>query len=99
MARGISLPYRYELLIRSPVFKLLRKKFRTLLSIDPRWAYRFLKKRAIHLLGFYWSRLLGRTYWDAEIEEVTVRFAFFSPYHHRIAHKFHQGEFERTALL
>jgi len=33
------------------------------------------------------------------IDDVTLRFAFFTPYHQNIAQKFHDGEFEKTALL
>jgi FkbM family methyltransferase len=77
----------------------IRKKIKTLLSIDPQWAYRFLKKRGMHHIKFYWSHLLGRKYWDVIIDDVTLRFAFFTPYHQNIAQKFHDGEFEKTALL
>jgi FkbM family methyltransferase len=77
----------------------IRKKFKTLLSIDPKWAYRFLRKRATHQMTFLWSRLIGRRYWDADVVGVPLRFVFFSPYHHRIAYFFHQGSYERSALL
>ena len=76
----------------------LKKKTKTLLSIDRRWAYRFLKKRATHRIDFYWSRISGRKYWDADIDGINLKFAFFTPYHHRIAHIFHDGGFEREAL-
>jgi FkbM family methyltransferase len=77
----------------------IRKKIRTLLSIDPEWAYGFLKKRGKHHVKFYWSRLLGRKYWDVTIDGVTLHFVFFTPYHQNIAQKFHDGEFEKSALL
>jgi FkbM family methyltransferase len=78
---------------------IIAKKIKTILSIDPKWAYRFLKKRAVHRISFYWSRLIGRKYWDANIDGIVLRFAFFAPYQHRIAYRFHKGElFEWTAL-
>jgi FkbM family methyltransferase len=74
------------------------KKLKTLRSIDPQWAYRFLKKRAGHQIEFAWARLIGRRHWDANINGTIVRVGFFTPYHQKIAHILHYGVHEAKVL-
>src|SRR5258705_275704 len=76
----------------------LAKKLRTISSIDPRWAYKFLRKRTGHYVSYMFSRLSGRTYWEVPIEGVNVRLVFFTPYHHRIAHLLSQNLHEAKVL-
>src|SRR3989344_1694295 len=73
------------------------QKLRTVLSVDPRWAFRHLKNPSVR--SFYWARLTRRTYYDADIESFPMRFAFFSHVQHKIARELSNRNLWEPSLL
>ena len=77
--------------------KNIVKNIRQLFFIDVAWALRFLRKPTSR--HYYWSRLIGRKYWDADILGFTLRFMFLTPYQHHVAYQLHRGNLFEPLIL
>jgi len=58
-------------------------KLKTLFTMDYGWAVRFVWKRSWQRIGYYQSKIVGRTYW---VNPYGVKLGFLTPYHHSISH-------------
>lgn len=76
----------------------LSKKINTMLTMDYGWAWKFGKKHAYKKITYARSKILGKKYWDAEIDGLNYKLSFSHPYHHLVAHEYHQGLFEQSLL-
>jgi FkbM family methyltransferase len=79
--------------------KNLVRKFSALLSIDPKWAYRFFRKRLDHQIAFRIAKMCGVQSYPLHVGDITVDLYFHAPYHHARAKAFAAGEWEETPLL
>jgi FkbM family methyltransferase len=79
------------------MYTLLRK-IKTLFTMDYGWAWKFYKKHSYKKISYTLSRISGRKYWDATIDGLDYKLSFSHPYHHLIAHEYHQGLFEQNLL-
>lgn len=70
-------------------------KFRTIFTMDYRWAARFLWKRISQRIRYYRSKLSERKYW---MNPYGVKLGFLTPYHHSIAHAHSQLNHEPEVI-
>src|SRR5436309_283093 len=79
--------------------KTITKKFKTLLSINWRVTYRFLKKRLIHQISFRSAQISGIRSYPVRIGDLTIELYFHAPYHHARAKAFSLGQWDELSLL
>ncbi len=60
-------------------------KLKTLLSLNPRATYKFLKKRGRFLVSFYFSKWMGRTHWALNVEGLEIKLGWITAYQHAFA--------------
>jgi FkbM family methyltransferase len=74
------------------------KKIRTLITVDKRWLFRYMRKYTQQNMAFFTARVTGRRYWEVTEDGVTIKLGFFTPYHQAIAKQQHDQIYERQVM-
>ncbi len=77
----------------------IAKKFKTLLAIDPKWAYRLFRKRLRHQIDYRFAKWRGVRSYPLQVGDITVDLYYHAPYHHARAEAFAAGNWDETPLL
>lgn len=79
------------------LFKIIHK-LKVIKNLDWDWLWKFFKKR-IRIYGpYYFSKIIGRKYWEADIDGTKVKLYWSYPYHHLYARALAKGQHERILL-
>jgi len=80
------------------MIKKIAKKLRTLKNMNYKWFFKYYKKRIRIYYAYSVSMLIGRKFWEVDIDGVKCKLSFFHTYQHLIAKQLHNDEHERAQL-
>ncbi len=75
------------------------QKIKTLKNINLKWAVRYYSKKVRMYAQYWFSSLIGRTYFTAVIDGTRIKLAWLLPYQHLYAYQESRGMHEPTLLL
>jgi FkbM family methyltransferase len=77
----------------------IRKKFKTLMSINWKALYRFFKKRLRHQIDYRTAQIRGIRSYPVRVGDITIDLSFHAPYHHARAKAFSLEQWDEIPLL
>ena len=77
------------------LLSMVRKKLRTLVHLDYRWAFRYYTKKLKLYVHYFWSILLRRKCFTVDIRGLKIRLGFNNYYQHHMAYNIAHGGHER----
>jgi len=77
------------------ITSMVRKKLRTLVHLDYRWAFRYYTKKLKLYVHYFWSILLRRKCFTVDIRGLKIRLGFNNYYQHHMAYNIAHGGHER----